>query len=229
MRQMGGGLRHVKHNMSLACMFKQRMSDIQQLKMQYDRRSPQSHIAAWRKRSTLAKMPNTFQIFFGGFLDSPNFLQEVVEAAGRVRKVVNGRRCHHRRPLTLGCAPQKSVWCRELHTFLLFHVVHCQFVVIMKLVVLVVLALCALAHGRQLKQTTVPQALQAAQGTRVSTLLAAVQVGRGQGPAKHNATQCQCARASPWCSSSIYMLMHQHHCGCCLLLSFAGCWSHHPE
>ena len=81
--------------MSLACMFKQRMSDIQQLIMQYDRRSPQSHIAAWRKRSTLAKMPNTFQIFFGGYLDSPNFLQEVVEAAGRVRKVVNGRRCHH--------------------------------------------------------------------------------------------------------------------------------------
>lgn len=95
MRQMGGGLRHVTllfalHNKSLACMFKQRMSDMQQLKMQYDRRSPQSHIAACRKRSTLAKMPNTFQIFFGGYLDSPNFLQEVMEAAGRVRKVVNG-------------------------------------------------------------------------------------------------------------------------------------------
>lgn len=89
----------------------------------------------------------------------------------------------------------------------------------MKLVVLVLLALCALAHGRQLKQTTVAQALQAAQGTRVSTLLAAVQVGRGQGPAKHNATKCQCARASLWCSSSISIIAAAV---CCYPLQAAG-------
>lgn len=47
-------------------------------------------------------------------------------------------------------------------------------------VVLLLALLCAAAQARELKQAqTVQQALQAAQGTRVSTLLSALQVGRG--------------------------------------------------